>query len=217
MLKQEILKPLSLSILILFFILAIASIVVPNTNNTSTQFQEETTCENSLENLETIYDETTELETETTTEVEESTYEDSTTEESEIITYYDKNKCVWGDFVVTDAEFKLICTTVFCEAGNQDFQTQYMVALTILNRYKSNFASTIRNVIYDKNAYSVTLWHDFENRGWTEQVEKAVAYSLRVNDHPEDMYFFRTKYYHTFYGAEDYMKSGSLYFSTYNK
>ena len=87
-----------------------------------------------------------------------------------------------------------------------------MVCLTILNRYKTGYADSIREVIYQDGAYAVTQWVDFENRGWTEQVEMAVQYALDVNEHPRDMYYFRTDFYHNF--AENYMKSGDLYFST---
>ena len=82
--------------------------------------------------------------------------------------------CEWGDFYLTTDEYNLICTTVFCESGNQDFDTQVMVCLTILNRYVDGFADNIREVIYQKNAYAVTGWAYFEERGWTKQVEDAV-------------------------------------------
>jgi len=129
----------------------------------------------------------------------------------------DKNineiKCTWGNFTITRAEFELICTTIFCEAGNQNIETQVMACLTILNRYVAGYGS-IHDIIYAPNAYTVTNWDNFENRGWTEQVEKAVTYALRVNKYPRDMLYFRNGYYHTFHKAEDYKQSGDLYFST---
>ena len=135
--------------------------------------------------------------------------------ESEIIAEPELMLCKWGDFCISEYEYELICTTVYCEAGNQDFQTQAMVCLTILNRYideSGNFANTINGVIYQKEAYAVTEWTDFENRGWTKQVEQAVKYALEVNEHPADMFYFRTLHYHTF--GQSYMKSGDLWFST---
>ena len=66
--------------------------------------------------------------------------------------------------------------------------------------------------IYQDGAYAVTKWSDFESRGWTEQVAKAVEIALSENNHPGDMYYFRTDYYHKF--ADRYMKSDDLYFST---
>lgn len=122
--------------------------------------------------------------------------------------------CSWADIILSEAEMNLLRTTVFCEAGNQDIQTQVMVALTVLNRLNAGYAEDIRGVIYDKNAYAVTRWSNFESRGWTEQVEKAVDIALSVNEHPNTMFYFRTEHYHKFQGAINYVKSGDLYFST---
>ena len=44
------------------------------------------------------------------------------------------HKCSWADISLNDEEYRLLCTTVFCKAGNQTVETQTMVALTILNR-----------------------------------------------------------------------------------
>lgn len=174
-------------------------------DETTTSVEEETTA-NVLENeTETVAEpQTTQIDYEGPTNVTTATFEHTV----------NLIGCSWGDFIITLEEFELICTTVFCEAGNQDIETQYMVALTILNRYKSGFADSIRDVIYYENAYAVTNWSDFENRGWTEQVEMAVQYALDENYHPLNMYYFRTDYYHTFDGAIDYMQSDDLYFST---
>lgn len=135
--------------------------------------------------------------------------------ETEYVKEPEPIRCEWGDFEISQEEFDLICTTVFCEAGNQDFQTQTMVCLTILNRFvdeSGNFADTISGVIYQQDAYEVTTWNDFESRGWTEQVEEAVKYALEVNEHPADMFYFRTLHYHTF--GQPYMQSDDLWFST---
>ena len=112
-------------------------------------------------------------------------------------------------------EFELLCRTVYCEAGNQDIKTQTMVALTILNRVKSDkFPNTVKGVVYQKNAYAVSQWKNFESYKWTEQVEKAVKQALKSNKYPKDMYYFRTKHYHKF--GRPYMKSDDLWFSTQN-
>lgn len=124
----------------------------------------------------------------------------------------DMTLCTWGGMAFTQEEINLLRTTVFCEAGNQDIDTQIMVALTILNRLKAGYGNSIREVIYQDGAYAVTKWSNFENRGWTEQVERAVDIALRVNEYPNDMYYFRTDFYHNF--ADNYIKSGDLYFST---
>lgn len=122
--------------------------------------------------------------------------------------------CIWTeDISITLDEFRLICTTVYCEAGNQSIETQIMVALTILNRLNSeDFPNTVREVIYQDEQYAVTEWENFEDYGWTSSVEQAVTYALEVNTYPEDMFFFRTDHYHRF--GQPYMQSDELYFST---
>lgn len=120
--------------------------------------------------------------------------------------------CEWMGIEISQEEFELLCRTTFCEAENQDFETQKMVCLTILNRLKSNrFPDTIHDVVYSRNAYEVTTWADFESKEWTEQVESAVLSALEENNHPEDMFYFRTEHFHTF--GENYIKSDDLYFS----
>lgn len=122
----------------------------------------------------------------------------------------------WLDMEISKEEFELLCRTTYCEAGNQDLETQTMVCLTILNRYANNnikaFQGSIRDIVYGKNAYQVTTWSDFESRTWTEQVEMAVKNAMAYNNHPSDMYYFRTEHYHTF--GQPYMVSGDLWFST---
>ena len=112
-------------------------------------------------------------------------------------------------------DFELICRTVYCEAGNQDIKTQEMVALTILNRARSKlFPNTIKDVVYQKNAYEVTTWKNFKKYKWTKQVEKAVKEAIKSKTYPKNMYYFRTKHYHKF--GKPYKKSGDLWFSTQN-
>ena len=130
----------------------------------------------------------------------------------EIPTDFELGVCAWADIVLDKSEMDLLRTTVYCEAGNQSLETQYMVALTILNRLADGYASDLRGVIYQKGAFAVTKWSNFEQRGWTVQVEQAVEMALQTNEHPRDMYYFRDSYYHSF--ANNYKCSGSMYFST---
>lgn len=110
-------------------------------------------------------------------------------------------------------DYELICRTVYCEAGNQSLNTQIMVALTILNRVASDkFPNSVKDVIYQKNAYAVTTWKNFERYKWTKQVEEAVNIALERNIHPDDMFYFRTEHFHKF--GKPYAKSGDLWFST---
>jgi hypothetical protein len=144
------------------------------------------------------------------TEVTDTEMPDTEIEE---VTYY----CEWGDFHLTKAEYELILTTVFCESGGESSKEQHAVACAILNQINSGkFGSTFHKVIYKKNNFSVTKWPNFENRGWTDKVEKSVLRALVDNPYPRNMYYFRTKHFHTFKGAIDYKKIGEFYFSTSN-
>lgn len=147
-------------------------------------------------------------ETETTepeTEILETETESVEPEEN---IYY----CEWGDFYLTQDEYELLLTTTFCESGNQPSETQQMTALVILNRLEAGMGGdTVRDIVYAKNAFSVTKWKNFEDRGWTDKVQQSVDLALKENPHPRNMYYFRTKHYHSW--AIDYKKSGDVYFS----
>ena len=132
--------------------------------------------------------------------------------EVEVVQRQQGYSCEWLGTFISQEDFELLCRTTFCEAGNQDFETQKMVCLTILNRVKSEkFPYTIHDVVYGRNAYEVTTWADFESKEWTEQVEMAVLSALNKNNHPSDMFYFRTNHFHAF--GKKYIKSDDLYFS----
>ena len=136
-----------------------------------------------------------------------------TEQETEIEEEY-KYLIEWADYEITQSEFELICTTVFCEAGGQTLKLQNMVALTILNQIVSGkFGDSVYEVIYKKNNFAVTQWDDFENRGWSDRTVEAVMLALRENKHPKNMYYFRTNHYHTW--AKNYKRVGNVYFSTH--
>lgn len=220
------LRILSWAIIGFFSFITIISIILGNNPKESNEI--ETTTDNkeqhaTVEKIEndfvaapipetTTKQEETEI-TETTTEqlTEEETTEPPTVEVTT------NKKCVWGDFEITEDEYKLICTTVFCESGNESLQTQILVCLTILNRYSAGYASSIRGVIYAENAYTVTDWDNFENRGWTDQVEQAVKIALEKNEHPRNMFYFRDDHFHTGSWSKAYIQSDNMYFSTSNK
>lgn len=158
--------------------------------------------------------EESEIATEIATEVDSSTETgteivEETETEPEEITYY----CKWMDRHFTEEEFALICTTTFCESGGCSSATQKMVALTILNQIGSGkFGDSVREVIYRKNNFAVTQWPNFEDRGWTDKVEQSVLAAFEKNEHPRDMFYFRTDKYHNF--GKPYKKVGKVYFST---
>lgn len=152
--------------------------------------------------------ESTEAGTEEVSDTSEENIEEETEEPPEA-TYY----CEWGDFYLTQEEYELLLTTVYCESQTATREGRYMVALTILNQYNSGrFGSTLHKVIYKRNNFSVTNFPDFEEWGWSDKVEEAVTRALKENNHPRDMFYFRTGHYHSW--AEDYMKVGKIYFST---
>lgn len=146
-------------------------------------------------------------------DTEVKTEEPETETETEPEVESNLHYCEWGDFYISEDDYKLLLTTTFCESGNQPLETQHMTALVILNRVVAGMGGdTVRDIVYAKNAFSVIHWSNFEDRGWTKQVEQAVELALKENPHPRNMYYFRTKHYHSW--AEDYMKSGDVYFST---
>lgn len=154
--------------------------------------------------------ESTEAGTEEVSDAGEENIEEEAKEPPEA-TYY----CEWGDFYLTKEEYELFLTTVFCESQTDTRETQYMVALVILNQYNSGkFGDTFHKVIYRKNNFSVTKWDNFENYGWSKKVEESVARAMKVNEHPRDMYYFRKGHYHNWENVEDYKKVGKVYFST---
>lgn len=165
---------------------------------------------------ETYEEETTEykpvvVDTEAEAPTEEEVVEEVVTEPAEV-TYW----CDWLNTEISEEDYELLCRTTYCEAGGEPFKTQVMVCLAILNQYGSDkFADTIHGVVYAKNAFSVTQWKDFEEREWNEETEQAVQMALAENEHPRDMYYFRTRHYHRW--AEDYKKVGKVYFSTDKK
>ena len=124
-------------------------------------------------------------------------------------------ECKWGDFKLNQEEFELFLTTVFCESGGEKYDTQFAVACTILNRiYGPHHEDDMKGVIYAKNAFSVTKWPNFEERGWTESVKQACLDALEENPFPRDMYYFRINHYHKF--GKPYKKIGKVYFSTFD-
>lgn len=124
-------------------------------------------------------------------------------------TYY----CEWLDVEFTREEYDLLCRTTYCEAGNQGYNTQVAVCLTMLNRLGSNkFPDSIEEVIYQDGAYVVTGWSDFETREWNYITDYAVKTALAYTTHPLDMFYFRNSHFHDF--GVPYLQLEDLYFST---
>ena len=117
---------------------------------------------------------------------------------------------------LSDEDFKLLCHTVWCEAGNQSVEAQRLVAVTILNRVGSDyFPDNLHDVIYQGNGkqFNVVRWKGFpEAYPYTDDTELACFYAIATYPmEPGSMLFFRSGYYFSEY--EPYTKDGDMYFS----
>lgn len=157
-----------------------------------------------------------EKESETSKEMLENVSEEIP-EPEEIIPPEILYECKWEDFELTEAEFDLLCRTVYYESGGEPYDGQLAVAWVILNRLTSKkFSNDLRTVIYAKGAFSVTRRDDFEISKYGETTVSAVLEALEHNDvHPRDMYYFRNAHYHKF--GHPYKKIGKIYFSTFEE
>jgi spore germination cell wall hydrolase CwlJ-like protein len=113
-------------------------------------------------------------------------------------------------------DWKLLCTTVWCEAGNQTVEAQRLVAVTILNRVGSDyFPDSLSKVIYQGNGkqFNVVKWPGFpEAYSYTEDTELACYLALATYpEEPANMLFFRSGYYFSNYSP--YTSDGDMYFS----
>lgn len=117
---------------------------------------------------------------------------------------------------LSEKDWKLLCTTVCCEAGNQSVEAQRLVAVTILNRVGSDyFPDTLKKVIYqgDGKQFNVVRWEGFpEAYDYTEDTELACYLAIATYpEEPQSMLFFRSGHYFEEY--EPYTKDGDMYFS----
>lgn len=113
---------------------------------------------------------------------------------------------------VTMEEFDLMAACVMSESGGEDFETQYWVAETILNRRKSDlFPDTIKGVIMDPGQFAVvsegTIWKVTP----TDSVCEAVQSALEEDNVPEEILYFTSEGYLP--GTIPYRQVGNMYFS----
>lgn len=108
---------------------------------------------------------------------------------------------------VTQEEIELLVNVVMAESGNQCLEGQIAVAETIINRVLSkDFPDTITEVIYSEKQYcTVFKWTP------TESCKDAVYTALTTQTYPRNMYYFRTKYFHSF--GTPYRQIQDHYFS----
>ena len=109
--------------------------------------------------------------------------------------------------VYTDEEVELLARVIMTESSNLPYHGKLAVMATIINRVKSDkFPDTIEEVIYQENQYSMAY-----NGDPTYECYSAI-YDYVEESFPEDMYYFRTDYPHSF--AYEYCHIGNTYFST---
>lgn len=109
----------------------------------------------------------------------------------------------------TEQEIELMCRVCMSEASVSCFDEKQAVVATILNRLDSGkWGNSIEEVIFYPNAYS-TKNNGEPNEDCYEAVMAAIEYR---ESFPSDMYYFRTKHYHSF--GKPYAHIDKMYFST---
>ena len=108
---------------------------------------------------------------------------------------------------VTDEERDLMARVVMSEASILPIEGKQAIAQTIVNRFFSDkYPNNIEAVCLQPYQYSTA-----DNGTPDSECYAAVDAALTYIAFPEDMYYFRTGYYHEF--AEDYIQIGNTYFS----
>lgn len=114
------------------------------------------------------------------------------------------------DYIITvsDEEIDLMARVVMSEASILGIDAKQAIAQTIVNRVRDGrWGETVTDVINYPNAYST-----YNNGYPNNDCYAAVEYALMYEAFPEDMYYFRTDYYHDF--GYPYCHIENTYFST---
>ena len=111
--KSQLLKHWRVILIIIATIFLAILFIVANNNNDEVQCEIITTPVVEIES-------TTELETILSAEIETS--EQVTVSTSQLIL------CEWLGYELSEYEYELLCRTTFCEAGNQDLETQRAIS-----------------------------------------------------------------------------------------
>lgn len=91
---------------------------------------------------------------------------------------------------ITNEELLLLSKLITGEARGESYEGQIAVAAVVINRVKdSRFPNTIRDVIYQKNAFSVVNDGSI-NMQPTESAYKAAQEALYGNDPTDDAVYF---------------------------
>lgn len=109
--------------------------------------------------------------------------------------------------IYTEEEIELLARVIMTEAGILPYHGKLAVMATIMNRVNSDeFPDTIFDVIHQENQYSTAYNGDPTHDCYT------AIYDYIPGSFPEDMYYFRADYPHSF--AYEYCHIGNTYFST---
>lgn len=101
---------------------------------------------------------------------------------------------------------------VMAEGGGESYECQRAIACVIVNRVLSeNYPNTVEGVITQDGQFST--WPSQIRRACaTDEVKQAVREALTSAAIPENVYYFRSDYYHKW--GTDYCKIDNTFFST---
>ena len=124
-----------------------------------------------------------------------------------IVTYVEP--VIEPEFIEDD--IKLMARVVMSEASVLPIDGKQAVAATIINRVRSDkFPDNVHDVVYAQNQYSTA-----DNGDPNEDCYTAVYAAIEYDCFPDDMYYFRRDYYHSF--GYPYCQIKNTYFSTEGK
>lgn len=131
------------------------------------------------------------------------------------------------DYAYTEEDMDALFRVTMAEAGNQDFETQKMVAAVVLNRtLHEDFPSTVDEVVRQKlgkvHQFSCVPNGMYDNAKPTKQVIEAcfAAFEDLVYDRevvPSNLLYFNSIGFFDWSTVSDYKQSDDMYFSTLNE
>lgn len=109
-------------------------------------------------------------------------------------------------------QLDLLERCVMAEGGGESYECQRAIACVIVNRVLSeNYPNTVEGVIKQDGQFS-TWPSQIRRAAATDEVKQAVREALTSAAIPENVFYFRSDYYH--HWATDYCKIDNTWFST---
>lgn len=109
-------------------------------------------------------------------------------------------------------QLDLLERCVMAEGGGESYECQRAIACVVVNRVLSeNYPNTVEGVIKQDGQFS-TWPSQIRRAAATDEVKQAVREALTSAAIPENVYYFRSGYYHRW--ATDYCKIDNTWFST---